>query len=232
MITKHLALRYLPDSVLKIARSVHYRNSLKNYNIDAEPDLHACRSLLKTGDTVLDVGANIGVYTRFCSEFVGSTGRVLSLEPVPETYSYLTGNVRALNLKNVQCFNVAASDHDDEAGRMSIPQYDTGGRNLYTAKLSSEGNVAVKVARLDTLFPDLSPAFIKCDVEGHEVACIKGALNLIHRCQPTWLVEVSSKETFELLFSLNYEAFSYEENAFRPYDSSRPSANHFFFPGR
>ncbi len=83
---------------------------------------------------------------------------MLSLEPVPETYSYLTGNVRALNLKNVQCFNVAASDHDDDAGSvMSIPQYDTGGKNLYTAKLSSEGNVAVKVARLDTLFPELTP---------------------------------------------------------------------------
>jgi FkbM family methyltransferase len=232
MITKHLALRYLPDRLLKVARSVHYRNSLKHYDIDAEPDLHACRSLLKEGDTVLDVGANIGVYTRFCSEFVGPSGRVISLEPVPETYSYLTGNVRALNLKNVQCFNVAASDHDDESGRMSIPQYDTGGRNLYTAKLSSEGNVAVKVARLDTLFPDLTPAFIKCDVEGHEVACIKGALNLIRRCQPSWLVEVSSQETFELLFSLKYAAFSYEENTFRPYDSSRPSANYFFFPAR
>ncbi len=232
MITKHLALRYLPDRLLKVARSVHYRNSLKHYDIDVEPDLHACRSLLKEGDIVLDVGANIGVYTRFCSEFVGPTGRVISLEPVPETYSYLTGNVRALNLTNVQCFNVAASDHDDESGRMSIPQYDTGGRNLYTAKLSSEGNVAVKVARLDTLFPDLTPSFIKCDVEGHEVACIKGALNLIRRCQPNWLVEVSRKETFELLSSLNYEAFSYEDHTFRPYDSDRPSANYFFFPKR
>jgi hypothetical protein len=115
---------------------------------------------------------------------------------------------------------------------MSIPQYDTGGRNLYTAKLSSEGNVAVKVARLDTLFPELTPTFIKCDVEGHEVACIKGALDLIRRCQPNWLVEVSGKETFELLFSLGYEAFTYQDQTFRPYDSSRPSANYFFFPAR
>jgi FkbM family methyltransferase len=232
MAMKDLALRYLPDGLLRVARSVHYRNSLKHYDINVEPDLHACRGLIKEGDTALDVGANIGVYTRFCSEFVGSTGRVFSLEPVPETYSYLTGNVRALNLKNVQCFNVAASDHDDDSGRMTIPQYDSGGRNLYTAKLSSEGNVAVKVAKLDTLFPDLNPSFIKCDVEGHEVACIKGALNLIRRCQPIWMVEVSGQETFELLFSLNYEAFTYEEQTFRPYDPSRPSANSFFFPKR
>ena len=101
MTMKHLALQYLPDRLLKVARAFHYRNSLKQYDIDAEPDLHACRSILKTGDTVLDVGANIGVYTKFCSEFVGPSGRVISLEPVPETYSYLVGNVRALKLENV-----------------------------------------------------------------------------------------------------------------------------------
>jgi FkbM family methyltransferase len=151
---------------------------------------------------------------------------------VPETYSYLIGNVRALKLKNVQCLNVAASDHDNDSGRMAIPQYNTGGANLYEATLSSEGNVPVKVARLDTLFPDVAPAFIKCDVEGNDVACIKGASSLIRRCQPNWLVEVSSNETFDLLYSFNYAAFSYEEHTFRPYDSTRPSTNYFFFPTR
>lgn len=227
---KHLALQYFPDSLLRIARSIHYRDSLRHYDIDAEPDLHGCQSIIKAGDIVLDVGANIGVYTRFCSEFTGPSGKVISLEPVPETYSYLVSNVHALGLKNVQCLNVAASDHDDDSGRMAIPQYNTGGTNLYEAKLSSNGNVPVKVAKLDTLFPDLTPAFIKCDVEGHDLACITGALNLIHRCQPSWLVEVSSKDTFELLYSLGYAAFTYDQHGFSPYDSTRSSTNYFFFP--
>ena len=227
---KNLALHYLPDSLLKFPRAMHYRNSLRHYDINAEPDLRGCRSIVNEGDTVLDVGANIGVYTRFCSEFVGPSGKVISLEPVPETYSYLSGNVRALGLKNVQCLNVAASDHDDDSARMAIPQYSTGGTNLYEAKLSSDGNVPVKVAKIDTLFPDLSPSFIKCDVEGHDVACITGGLNLIRRCQPTWLVEVSRQETFELFYSLGYKAFTYKENSFLPYDSARHSANYFFFP--
>jgi hypothetical protein len=113
---------------------------------------------------------------------------------------------------------------------MAIPQYNTGGTNLYEAKLSSDGNVPVKVAKLDTLFPELNPAFIKCDVEGHDVACIKGGLDLVRRCQPNWLVEVSSQETFELFYSLGYKAFSYEEHSFLPYDSTRRSTNYFFFP--
>ncbi len=227
---KQLALNYLPDSLLKALRSIHYSGSLKRYDINAEPDLRACKSFLMPGDTVIDVGANIGVYTRFCSEFVGPSGRVFSLEPVPETFSYLSHNVRSLGLKNVECLNCAASDHDNDSDAMLVPQYSGGGANLYEAALSSEGNVPVRAAKLDTLFPSLSPQFIKCDVEGHELACIQGAMGLIHRCHPKWMVEVTRRETFELFESLGYIAFSYGEGKFRPYDPTRVTANYFFFP--
>jgi hypothetical protein len=113
---------------------------------------------------------------------------------------------------------------------MTIPQYRTGGANIYEAKLSADGNVRVKVAQLDTLFPDLTPVFIKCDVEGHEIACINGALNLIRRCQPIWMVEVSKGETFELFESLGYAPSSYVGESLVPYDSTRPATNYFFFP--
>lgn len=230
MTMKQLAFTYLPDRWLKAARSIHYSNSIKHYDINAEPDLHACRAILKQGDTVLDVGANIGVYTRFCSEFVGTSGHVISLEPVPETYSYLSHNVHALALKNVQCLNFAASDYDNDSDAMLIPQYPRGGANLYEAELSSNGNIPVKTAKLDTLFPSLSPQFVKCDVEGHELACVRGAIGIIHRCHPIWLVEVSRRETFELFDSLEYVGFSYENGAFLLYDSSHNATNYFFFP--
>lgn len=230
MTMKQLAFTYLPDRWLKAARSIHYSSSLKHYDIDAEPDLRACKEIVMQGDTVLDVGANIGVYARFCSEFVGASGRVISLEPVPETFSYLSHNVRALRLQNVQCVNCAASDYDNDCDSMSIPQYPQGGANLYEATLSSGGNIRVKTAKLDTLFPLLSPQFIKCDVEGHELACIRGAVGIIRRCQPKWMVEVTRRETFDLFGSLGYTAFSYDGSTFVPYDSSRSATNYFFFP--
>jgi FkbM family methyltransferase len=230
MSLKQIALNYLPEPLLKSVRALHYSNSLKKYSLESEPDLLGCRELIKPGDTVLDVGANIGVYTRFCSEFVGPTGQVFSLEPVPETFSYLDNNVRSLKLDNVKCFNFAASDHDSDSDAMTVPEYRDGGSNLYESTLSSTGNVQVKVTTLDTLFPDLSPQFIKCDVEGHEIACIRGAMDMIRRCRPNWMVEVSKNETFELFQSMNYAAFSYEGGAFRPFDSTRPSINYFFFP--
>lgn len=157
MSLKQIALKYLPDSVLKSVRTHHYQNQLKHYPLNEEPDLLGCKALLRPGDTVLDVGANIGVYTRFCSEFVGPTGQVHSLEPIPETFSYLTSNVRALGLANVTCHNLAASDKDQDQAAMSVPQYSTGGANIYEATLSDNGDIPVKTTRLDTLFPNLSP---------------------------------------------------------------------------
>ena len=227
---KQLALNHLPDRLLRTLRSIHYASSLKHYDIDAEPDLRACKYLLTQGDTVIDVGANIGVYTRFCSEFVGPSGHIISLEPVPETFSYLSHNVRSLGLKNVECLNYAASDHDKDSDAMLVPEYSTGGANLYEAALSSDGNVQVRVAKLDTLFPSLSPQFIKCDVEGHELACIQGAMGMIHRCRPKWMIEVTRPETFELFGSLGYAAFFYENDKFLPYDPTRIAINYFFFP--
>lgn len=229
MSLKQLALKYLPKPLLRSARSRHYQNQLRHYPVAAEPDLKGCRAVLRAGDTVLDVGANIGVYTRFCSEFVGPAGQVHSLEPIPETYSYLTRNVRALHLVNVTCYNFAASDEDQDQAAMSMPEYASGGSNIYEARLSETGGISVKTARLDTLFPALAPRLIKCDVEGHELACIDGARDLIARCRPVWVVEVSSPQTFELFASLNYEAHVWTQGAFRASTADDKVPNYFFF---
>ena len=229
MSLRQIALNYLPKSALRFVRSVHYQYQLKHYPVATEPDLEGCKALLQPGDTVLDIGANIGVYTRFCSQFVGPSGQVHSLEPMPETFSYLTGNVRAIGLKNVTCYNLAASDKDQTHARMSMPEYTTGGANIYEARLSDDGNIPVKTARLDTLFPHLTPRLIKCDVEGHELACINGALDLIARSHPCCLIEVSKAETFDLFASLHYDAYIWTNGAFRRSTPADRVPNYFFF---
>ena len=227
---KQLALKYLPEAACRTLRRVHYRQALRNYDRAGEPDLEGCERLIARGDTVLDIGANIGVYSRFCSEFVGPEGQVIALEPIPETFSYLESNIRSLGLRNVRCLNVAASDHDSEQDRMSVPEYETGGNNLYCASLSATGNVSVKTARLDSLFPELCPQFIKCDVEGHEAACVAGASNLIARCRPKFLVEVTDGSVFAQFAALGYKAFWFDASGFRPYDPDVKRVNYFFLP--
>lgn len=230
MSLKHLSLKYIPAPILRSIRARHYQGSLRRYSIAAEPDLMGCKALLNPGDTVLDLGANIGVYTRFCSEFVGPTGHVHSLEPVPETHSYLVRNVRSLGLTNVTCYKLAASDQDRRNAMMSMPDYATGGPNIYEARISVQGNIPVTATRVDTLFPHMSPRLIKCDVEGHELAAINGARELIARSRPHWLIEVTNAATFDLMASLGYEPFVWQQGSFVPKSPSTKVANYFFFP--
>jgi hypothetical protein len=76
----------------------------------------------------------------------------------------------------------------------------------------------------------LLPTLIKCDVEGHEIPCILGAMEMIRRCRPKWMVEVSQLETFEMFGGLGYDAFFYQDGDFQAYDPAIPQTNYFFFP--
>jgi FkbM family methyltransferase len=64
---------------------------------------------LSAGDTVIDVGANIGCFTLFASLRVGPTGRVVSLEPDADTFSHFQRNLRANAVGNVTAIRAALS---------------------------------------------------------------------------------------------------------------------------
>lgn len=62
---------------------------------------------LGPGDTVVDVGANIGAFSILAASIVGPTGRVIAFEPMPETFERLCANVKLNGLNNVECLNAA-----------------------------------------------------------------------------------------------------------------------------
>ena len=63
--------------------------------------------LVKPGDSVLDIGANVGWYTNHLSLLVGEPGKVYSIEPIPETFALLRAVVGELGLSNVESLNYA-----------------------------------------------------------------------------------------------------------------------------
>ena len=56
---------------------------------------------LRPGDTVIDVGANVGYYTLLAARKVGPRGKVVAFEPDPESFSFLKRNVKANGFTNV-----------------------------------------------------------------------------------------------------------------------------------
>jgi FkbM family methyltransferase len=166
-------------------------------------DAECCRSFLKPGDLVIDVGANVGSYTKVFSGCVGVEGSVHALEPVPETFGYLSYNMKKLGLKNVSLHNIAAAAKSGDL-RMSIPRWQAGFSNIYEAQVNESGEVMVQGNRLDDLFAGMKPALIKIDVEGFEAEVIRGAETLLRSCHPALLIEVTSAEPESLLAELGY----------------------------
>ncbi len=151
----------LPDPVLQIFKKIHYLRILKSLKENDEIDLKVIRYLVNPGDYVIDIGANIGVYAKYLSEFVGMTGRVYSIEPIIPTFKILSYNVKKMRLKNVKLMNYAISDTVGYV-IMEVPLYEFGGENFYQAKIVSDNTnssirrVQVKSDTIDSLFSSLA----------------------------------------------------------------------------
>jgi len=161
----------------------------------------------------VDLGANIGVYTKVLSDQVGPNGQVHAVEPIPATFACLLNSVQKLGFGNVFCYNVAISNQTG-LGHATVPEYRDGGRNFYQAQLSDEG-ITVRTYRLDDLFPDLSPALVKCDVEDRELNVIIGAKKMIERCHPVWHMEVclaTENEVMKLMSAHGYKSRKLQKN--------------------
>jgi FkbM family methyltransferase len=133
---------------------------------------------IRSGDTVLDLGANIGYYTLLFSELVGDKGRVFAFEPDPANFALLMKNIQANGCRNVTAVPRAVSNKsgflnlyhcDDDAGDHRV--YDSGdGRSA----------IEVECVRLNDYFaPTERIDFIKMDLQGAEWGAIEGASQLI-----------------------------------------------------
>jgi FkbM family methyltransferase len=196
---KRLVLRYAPPGLLLNFKKIHYLRAIRAFSESEERDLIVVKRLVQRGDLVVDVGANVGWYTRVLSELVGAEGQVVAIEPISETFELLSFCMRRLRLTNVTLLNCAASDRDGRSP-MCVPQYEAGGFNFYRARVVDKPDIEerakgyeIALRSLDSLFDDKPHAvrFIKCDVEGHELQVVRGATGIINKFRPAWLIEES-----------------------------------------
>lgn len=129
-----------------------------------------CRTVVQPGMTVVDAGAHIGYYTRLFSKLVGPKGHVIALEPHPENFKLLKLNTK--RCENVTVLEAAAADFNGEA-----PLHWSAGSSNHSlvqgyASVSMVSTVTVR--RLDGIVTgDID--FLKADVEGAEVAVLRGS---------------------------------------------------------
>jgi FkbM family methyltransferase len=188
-------------------KRLHYRRRIRQGTfVSDEPEFPLLPKLAGPGDWVIDVGANVGFYTKRLAEVVGPDGRVLAFEPVPETFVLLANNLQSCSITNVTLFNAAVSEAAGVA-RMSIPQFDdTGLNNFYQARLSSEdeGDLTVLTVSVDSLRIPKAIRLVKIDAEGHELSVLKGMRDTLTRDHPVLIVEMPGPEARAMLSSLGY----------------------------
>jgi len=202
---KRVAARF-PTSFENVLRSLYYRQQIVRKVFNAsEPEYEMLPELIKPGDWVIDVGANIGHYTVRFSELVGPKGRVLSFEPIPTTFSFLTANVQILVNQNVTLFNMAVSSNTNVVG-MNVPICESGLSNYYQASISQNDPCQVRVltVSLDSLDIRNRISLVKIDVEGHEKFVIEGMRKLLHRYKPCLVIETESAEVINDLRKYGY----------------------------
>lgn len=134
------------------------------------------------GMTVVDVGANVGVYTSLFAQLVGPSGRVIALEPAPDNWLALNKALTTNRWKNVEIYQVAAADR---SGRMYFERSSyNSGNNALCLESSREGAESVEVVRLDDLLAGRKVDFIKIDVQGWEAAVLRGGEQTLEGNRP------------------------------------------------
>jgi FkbM family methyltransferase len=170
------------------------------------------RRLAKPGDTVLDVGANIGFHTLESWHAVGNMGRVISIEASSKHAAAIRRNLGANNLPTGDVINVAVGDHDGEV-TLSLPE--GGNQGMFGINAGNDEAFTIPLRRIDDLLCDLSRlSVIKMDIEGSELWALQGAAKTIRRHKPAILVEIndgalarcgaSSAEVVQLLSEFGY----------------------------
>jgi FkbM family methyltransferase len=158
------------------------------YTGDYEPALKKIfRSVIKKGDHVLDIGANIGFHSLYFAELVGPNGIVTSFEPVPVNYRALSANIEINKAKNIISKNMAlGSENETFSIRADENSDNPGAYNLF----DKEGNIAIECRIGDEIvLKNERVDFIKIDVEGYESFVIKGLIQTITKHKPVIIFE-------------------------------------------
>lgn len=147
------------------------------------PTTRLLERIIRPGDRVLDIGANIGYFTVYAAALAGGTGHVHAFEPNPRTYDVLTRNVRLNNFGHVITLHDTALGA--ESGTATIHTFirNQGGSTLSSLpdRLLDEWHErpvdhTVPVRTLDDVFATSTETFacIKMDAEGSEAAIWNG----------------------------------------------------------
>ena len=214
---------------------VDYLRALLYYQGTFEPQcLGLLPRYLKAGETMLDIGANIGVFTLTAARLVGPRGRVISVEAVPPNAEALRSNVSLNHLDWVDVVEAAAWSSD---GVTTLGLPEGGNLGMYSVAVKTGTLFEVPTRRIDDVIEDQGcrrVSLLKMDIEGAECEALRGASRLLADHKPTIIIEIneralnrcgaSSRELIGLLDAAGYVGQVIEKDGMKPLGDVSPNA--------
>ena len=215
-----LKKNFLPQSYLFKKR---IKRSIKNND---EKELELLKEIIIPGTDTIDVGVYRGVYSYEMAKY---SKIVHAFEPNPIIFKDIKLNLSKI-IKNISFYGYALSDHENTSilkvpirnknfDRNNYEEYFQMGKATIHKenKMEDIETFEVKSKKLDSFSFSNKISFIKVDVEGHELAVIRGAENTIKKNKPILLVEIEERhsqkkvsETLDYINSLGYISYFYE----------------------
>lgn len=142
-----------------------------------EPDEGAfLRKVIRSGDVVVDIGANIGYFTLLAASLVGSTGRVIAVEPDPANLALLRANLWANGVTNATVLPMAAAERQ---GFLAF-RHDPENYGNHQAHANGDADIHVPCGPVAAMIGSETRAdVVKVDVQGMDHEALLGVLDLI-----------------------------------------------------
>ena len=193
------------------------------------------RSLLSTGGTFVDVGANFGTFSLLASRLVGPSGKVIAIEPQRRLAGMLGESVELSGVTNCEIVQAAAGRGSGNA-TLLVPRDDSGRAGFFQRFSGNRAHdeIPVKVKPIDVILSgstDRMGLMLKIDVEGSELDVLDGASITIEALRPAIMIELnpwsaaaagrSTEEIIDRLVSFGYSSFSTADVFPETIDASR-----------
>ena len=142
------------------------------------------QKILRKGNIVVDIGANIGYYALMESRLVGKDGTIYAIEPSPTNIEFLNKNIKLNNCKNIDVYQIGMGSKEGLVKMYISPHSNLNSliplKNKKIIKV-----IDINTTRLDTFLEDKRyPDLIRMDVEGYEYNIIKGMKNTLKVKKP------------------------------------------------
>ena len=209
---------------------IYIGKAIEKYGEFSELEVELFKQLCRTGDIVVEIGANIGTHTQVLSQLVGNTGRLIAFEPQRIIFQTLCANMAINSITNVECYLFAVGAENTTLLLPDINYQTEGNFGGVEINKFKQGH-KVQVIKLDDFLDIPRLRLLKIDVEGMEYEVISGAKQLIEKHKPILYVENDRKDKSEALIqliqSLGYRLFWHTPPLFNPNNFANCTENNY-----